>query len=75
MVSIVVKNEAYLRDLTRPEPVVFPELDRTARAIQIEHRFMFASYHMHMGRPTVVRVYDDAEPVEPQDRGHDPIVP
>jgi hypothetical protein len=45
-------------DLGPRESVVFPNLDRPPRTIQIEHRFITSSDHMDVRRPMIVWVDD-----------------
>jgi len=45
-------------DLSRMRSVVFPNLDRPPRTIQIEHRFITSSDHMDVRRPMIVWVDD-----------------
>jgi hypothetical protein len=49
-----------LRKVRKHEPEILAQTTRPERAVQIEHRLMSATDHMHVRRAVVVRVNHEA---------------
>src|SRR5260370_18986970 len=57
------------------ESIVLPELYGSGRTVQIEYRLTAMSNHMDMGRSMIVRIDHNPQPIQPDYRRHDSIVP
>jgi hypothetical protein len=52
------------------KPKVFPQLGRTVRTIEIEHRLTAASYYVDVRRTMIVRIDDHSQRSDPDYGGH-----
>jgi hypothetical protein len=55
--------------------MVLPELYRSGRTVQIEYGLTTTPNHMDMGRPMIVRIDHNTQPIEPHYGRHQSIVP
>jgi len=62
-----------LTDRCSCDSAVFSQLQRTIRAVQVQHRFFAATYHMEMRRAMIVRVDDNPKPFDARDSYHSSI--
>src|SRR5207248_8158739 len=70
----VRQHAFYLRDLAARESVIFAKFDRPGRTFQIKHSLTAAPDHMYVRWPMIVRVDNDPNSAEAEDRRQRSIV-
>src|ERR1700689_1785994 len=72
---MVGQNALDLFDFAPRESVIFSNLRRSSRTLQIEYRFTTSADHMHMRWPMIVRVNHHPQSLEPKNCRHSLLYP
>ena len=73
-VQVVRQDAKSVPDLTPRESVVLPEIRRPGRTVQMEDRLATASDRVDVGRPMIVRIDRNPQPVKSENRRHKSIL-
>ena len=73
-VQVVRQDAKDVPDLTPRESVVLPEIRRSGRTVQMEDRLATAPGRVDVGRPMIVRIDHNPQPVESENRRHKSIL-